>query len=138
MDGKSAYRKLERHFPTSPLLNQVDCFRVRRYCTCETSGLGACNLVLQGGGRRRTKESKMRVCMGCERFRAQFSLCTVVSTVGRKPRRQRSTSAVHFCSQCVRLLSPVGSNRLSVRYGASLVHAVNELIREMAQPEEAA
>ena len=42
----------------------------------------------------------MANCNGCE-SESQYSVCSVVSTLGRSPRRQRTTSSVRFCENCL-------------------------------------
>jgi hypothetical protein len=39
-------------------------------------------------------------CNGCE-AESKYSICSVVSTLGRRPRRQRTTSSVRFCENCL-------------------------------------
>jgi hypothetical protein len=41
----------------------------------------------------------MAICNGCK-SESQYSVCSVVSTLGRSPRRQRSTRSVPFCESC--------------------------------------
>ncbi len=43
-------------------------------------------------------------CARCLR-RAEFSVCFLLSTLGRSPRQQKCTAAVSFCAACIQDIS---------------------------------
>ena len=61
----------------------------------------------------------MARCHGCK-SESQYSVCSVVSTLGRSPRRQRSTSSVRFCETCIEKFVSGESNQPLREYRATL------------------
>ena len=58
-------------------------------------------------------------CNGCG-SESKYSVCSVVSTLGRRPRRQRTTRSVRFCESCLERLVSGEGNQPPRQYRAVL------------------
>jgi hypothetical protein len=61
---------------------------------------------------------------GCK---SEYSICSVISTLGKSPRRQKSTMSVPFCEDCLGHLVEERANRLPPAYRSALGSAYSAL-----------
>jgi hypothetical protein len=72
----------------------------------------------------------MKRCLHCERP-AEFSVCAVISTLGRPGRLQRCTASLRFCSLCLHRLCGGVEGSLAIQVREALQTALRALTGQL-------
>jgi len=77
--------------------------------------------------------NQMKSCIQCGRS-AEYSICSIISTVGRPDRKQQCSVAVPLCDDCLQGAFHSGGAECLVVLRESLKHALDALTARLTTP----